>query len=138
MAIYLLDTSTLTLLQRGHPRVRARHAAHMAECGVPAVTVEESIGGWLAFLRQSRTNAQRALASQSLSEAVAFLSSFAIHAMTETMYDRYDSLVKQKLNIGSMDLKIAACALELGATVATQKVRDFRRLQGLLWEDWAQ
>ena len=54
------------------------------------------------------------------------------------MYDRFDQLVKLKLNVGSMDLKIAATALELGAIVVTQNVRDFRRVPGLLWDDWTQ
>jgi tRNA(fMet)-specific endonuclease VapC len=58
--------------------------------------------------------------------------------MTESMFDRFDQLVKMKLNIGSMDLKIAACGLDLNATVVTQNVRDFRRVPGLLWEDWTQ
>ena len=138
MAIYLLDTSALTLLQRGHSRVRARHQTHKTESCVSSVTIEESLGGWLALLRQAKTNPQRAFAALSLSEAVVFLADFKIHTMTSDMYDRYDSLVKQKLNIGSMDLKIAASALELRATVVTQNVRDFRRVAGLIWEDWTQ
>jgi len=140
MALYILDTSTLTLLQRGHARVRSNYAAGSAAAsiGVTAITVEESIGGWLSLLRQARSNAQRAFASMNLAEAAAFLSTFSIHPMSAAMYDRFDQLVKQKLNIGSNDLKISAAALELGAIVVTQNVRDFRRVPGLLWEDWTQ
>lgn len=42
-----------------------------------------------------------------------------------------------KLNVGTMDLKIAAAALEFGGIVVTDNVRDFRRVPGLLWEDWS-
>jgi predicted nucleic acid-binding protein len=36
-----------------------------------------------------------------------------------------------------MDRKIAAIALELGASVVTNNVRDFGRISQLLIEDWS-
>ena len=40
-----------------------------------------------------------------------------------------------KLNVGKMDLKIAAIALELSATVVTNNAREFRRAKGLKLEN---
>jgi len=37
-----------------------------------------------------------------------------------------------------MDLKIAALALELDATVVTNNIRDFSRVPGLKVEDWSE
>ena len=42
-----------------------------------------------------------------------------------------------ELNVKHNDLRIAAIALELGATVVTRNRRDFSRVPGLLIEDWA-
>lgn len=138
MALYLLDTSTLTLLHRGHPRVTAKHTAHASDTiGISTATVEESIGGWFALLRRAKTNIQEAQASQSLADATAFLARIPIYPMTESILDRFDQLVRMKLNIGTMDMKIAATALELGGIVVTQNVRDFRRVPALTWEDWS-
>jgi tRNA(fMet)-specific endonuclease VapC len=138
MAIYLLDTTTLTHLQRGHLLVSAALAAHVAETvGTTAVNVEEVIGGWLKVLPRPKTNAQQAQVSQALADAVVFLAHFPLYPVTEAAFDRYDQLVKLKLNVGKMDLKIAAVALELGATVVTNNARDFGRVPGLLWEDWS-
>lgn len=50
---------------------------------------------------------------------------------------RYSALKKQKLNVGGNDLKIAAIALEVGATVATRNRRDFARIPGIVTEDWS-
>ena len=41
-----------------------------------------------------------------------------------------------KLNIGKMDLRIAAIALEEDATVITRNLRDFQRVPGLKCENW--
>lgn len=58
--------------------------------------------------------------------------SFSAAAIT-----RYADLKRQKLNIRANDLKIAAIALETGATVVTHNLADFRRVPGLTVEDWA-
>jgi tRNA(fMet)-specific endonuclease VapC len=135
MAVYLLDTTTLTLLQRNHVRVSAARGADTV--GITALNVEEVIGGWVALLRRAKTNAQEAQASRSLADAVAFLARFPIYPLTVTAPDTFDRLVKLRLNVGTTDLKIAAVALDLGATVVTNNTRDFGRVPRLLWEDWS-
>ena len=46
-------------------------------------------------------------------------------------------LEKQGEPIGSMDLLIAAHALSLDVRLVTRNVREFGRVQGLRFEDWA-
>jgi tRNA(fMet)-specific endonuclease VapC len=59
-------------------------------------------------------------------------------APSEAAWDRFDQLFKSKLNVSSADLRIAALALEINATVVTANVRDFSRVPGLAWVDWSQ
>src|SRR5262245_12760191 len=120
MALFILDTTTITHLQHGHPRVVASlqaHAGHIVAIG--SVVVEESLGGWFTAIRQARNNQQQARAASLLADAFMFLGQFPVYPVTESSLDEYDQLVKCKLNVGRRDLRIAALALELGATVVT-------------------
>jgi len=139
MPVYVLDTTTVTHLQHAHPRLLDRmDAAAEAQqvVGATTVTVEESIGGWLGRLRRARTRADEAEIAEALADAVMLLSPLHVFPTTEPALDRFDRLVKAKLNVGRADLKIAAVALEVGATVVTDNLRDFGRVPGLAVEDW--
>jgi tRNA(fMet)-specific endonuclease VapC len=52
--------------------------------------------------------------------------------------DIRSGLEKRGKMIGSYDLLIAAHALSLGWTLVTNNEKDFRRVQGLKIENWAQ
>lgn len=59
MAIYLLDTTTLTHLHNGNRWVEANYTLHSNPVsgdvlGVASVNVEEVVGGWLAYLQRAR------------------------------------------------------------------------------------
>jgi len=49
----------------------------------------------------------------------------------------FDGLVAQRVRIATMDLRIAAIALENGLTVVTRNRRDFGRVPGLTIVDWS-
>lgn len=139
MAVYVLDTTTVTHLQRAHPRVLARLQAYAAThevIGTTTVTVEESVGGWLAKLRRARDRAEEAFAASALADSVTILSRLVVFSPTEPAFARFDQLVRLKLNVGRSDLKIAAVALEVGATVVTDNLRDFGRVPHLGVENW--
>jgi tRNA(fMet)-specific endonuclease VapC len=137
MAVFILDTTTLTHLQRGHPRVIAALTAHAGDTiAVTTVNVEEMLGGWYDQMRKVKTHVDEARASQLLADATTFLAKFPIFPLTVAALDRYDQLRRLRLNVGKRDLKIAAVALELGAVVVTDNAVDFRRVPGLVWEDW--
>ncbi len=134
---YILDSTTLTHYQRGHPKVvTAVDARPRDELGVTTVNVEEALGGYYHLLRKARTPEAEEHATTLLAQAVVILARFTIHPVTVAARTRFDALIKLKLNVGGHDLKIAAVALELGATVVTENARDFGRVPGLVWEDW--
>ena len=138
MTVYILDTSTTSLIQRKHAATLANVRAHAAdELALSTVTIEEVWNDCFNLLRRSRTNRDSALASQFLAESTEMLRPYIYYAQTVSSLDRFDVLVKMKLNVGKNDLRIAAIALELNATVVTANVRDFQRVPNLKWEDWS-
>lgn len=59
------------------------------------------------------------------------------YTFSEAAIRRDNGLLVMKLNIGKMDLRIAAIALEENAVVITHNLRDFGRVPGLACENWA-
>ncbi len=137
MSLYVLDTDILSLYQRGHPVVARHIALHPpSELAITVISVEEQLAGWYALLRSTTKRDQQAIAYQSLAATIPFLAQFTVLVYPETAMLRFDQLLGLKLNVGKMDLRIAAIALEHSAIVATRNVRDFQRVPGLVVEDW--
>lgn len=103
---------------------------------IASVNVEEVIGGWLSFLQRARTHQQQASGADRLNDSIRFLSRYTLVAITEAAVTRHEILRRMKLNVGRNDLRLAALALELGAIVVTDNIRDFVRVPGLSWIDW--
>lgn len=137
MIRFVLDTDTLTLFERRHALVVAAVTANASETVLTTPTIEEQFGGWFAQLRKVKTPADQARISQNIAATAELLSAFHILPMTEPSIARFDGLVKLKLNIGRMDLRIAAIALEVQATVVSRNLRDFGRVPGLTVVDWS-
>jgi len=60
-----------------------------------------------------------------------------LESLTVSAWTQFESLVSAKLYVKHNDLRIAAIAKEIGATVVTRNRRDFGRVPGLIIEDWA-
>jgi tRNA(fMet)-specific endonuclease VapC len=76
------------------------------------------------------------LAYRRLRETLDDLKQFSILDFTPAASVCDETLLKQKLRIGTQDMRIAAIALSLNATVVTRNQRDFKQIPGLLLEDW--
>lgn len=138
MKLFILDTDTLTLHQKGHPAVGDNIALHDPDdLAVSVITVEEQLSGWYSVLRQAKTNSKLARAYSQLAACVESLSDLRVLPFNEACIDRFDALREARLPVRSMDLRIAATALEFDGTLVTRNVRDFMRVPGLVLEDWS-
>ena len=137
MPLYALDTDSLTLYREGHAQLGQRVLAHpSSEIATTVISVEEQLAGWFAQLRQAKQLDRVARAYERLAETIHFYTGVHLLLFTLPAIARYQQLLQMKLNVGKMDLRIAAIALECGAVVVTRNQRDFGRVPGLMIEDW--
>lgn len=137
MTMFVVDTDTLTHLQTGHPVATANvwlHAAH--QLATTVISIEEQLAGWYSSLNKSNKPDIVARLYDRLASQVEYLSGWQILRFPESAIDRYQQLKSMKLNIGKMDLKIAAIVLENNGVLVTRNQRDFERVPNLQLVDW--
>ncbi len=138
MSLYVFDTDTLSLFGRLHPAVVRNVMLHLADdIRVTAVTIEEQVGGWYSAIRAARTPQQIEAAYTRFADAIRELAGWDALPFSVSAIQRFQALLRQKLNVGGNDLRIAAIALDVGAIVITRNLRDFRRIPGVQCEDWS-
>ena len=137
MIRYVLDTNTVGMIFGDHPVLLARVAAQpLGTVGTTPVSLEESLSGWYTYLRRAKTPADESRAFGELVRTTVGYAQLPFLPLTEAALARAEGLIRLKLNVKRNDLRIAAIALEAGATVVTANVRDFQRVPGLTVEDW--
>ena len=137
MPQFILDTDTLTLLRQGNTAIIQKlQETDPNEVAITAITVEEQLSGWYTLMRQLRSDSELERAYDRLAQTVRFVGRLPILGFSQDAILTYRNLLTQKLNIGKMDLRIAAIALGRNATVFTRNTRDFGRVPDLTIADW--
>ncbi|HEY7153558.1 MAG TPA: type II toxin-antitoxin system VapC family toxin [Gemmataceae bacterium] len=139
MSPFLLDTDMLSLLEQGHPRVLQQVNNHpQPDIALSVISIQEQMQGFLASLSRARNRQQLALAYDMLrTRLLPVWGRFAVISFPETAILRFEQLQSLRLNVGLMDLRIAAVALENSLTVITRNQRDFGRVPGLAVVNWS-
>lgn len=137
MTLWVLDTDHLSLYQRGDVRVRS-HLGPISHqpITITVITTEEQLRGRLAQIRAPQTEPARIEAYHWLGETVEMLKDFTILGYDASASAIYESLRRQKLRLGTQDLRIAAIVLAVGGTLVTRNQQDFGQVFGLTLEDW--
>jgi tRNA(fMet)-specific endonuclease VapC len=137
--LFVLDTDTVTLLQRRHAVVMARVAAarQRDEVAVTAVTIDETYAGCHSRIRRAKKDEEVVDAYAGLAQSAGLFGAFSILPFSLPALGRFKTLVRMKLNVGKNDLRIAAITVEAGGIIVTRNVRDFERIPGLAREDWS-
>lgn len=137
----VLDTDMLTLVQRRAGADYARLAARLDAAKEPAcvtiVSFEEQMRGWLTLMARSRTLQQQIQVYKRLRGLLEDFQTRPVLDFDEMAAFHYQSMVKSRVRIGTMDLRIAAAAaLAHDATLLSRNLVDFRKVPRLRVEDW--
>jgi tRNA(fMet)-specific endonuclease VapC len=117
----LLDTDHVTLLQfGGSPAETIEQRLRLAGQSVPGTTIvsyEEHVRGWLGKISSADSLAAEVRFYAKLKAQLLFYQRLVVVDFTEAAATELQQLRKQKLRVGTMDLKIAAVALANNATL---------------------
>lgn len=136
----LLDTDHFSVL------TDARHWAHdsliekLADSNdavtLPIVAVEEQLRAWLSQVHRVQDSHQLITPYGRLSHLLEVLSEWDIVKWTESSADEFMSLRRQRVRVGTQDLRIASIALANDSLLLSSNLRDFERVPRLQVEDW--
>ena len=138
----LIDTDHATFLkypesERGRRFLERMDGLPSEEVlGVAIVTVEDRMRGWLAMIAKEKTALRQVAGYRELARLFEFYQEFEVVPFDEAVARQFEELRKQRLRLGTMDLKIAATALVHDALLLSANRRDFERVPGLRVENW--
>ncbi len=138
--MYLLDTDHLSVLGRGgadSERLRRRlQRASPDEVAATIVSYEEQTRGWLGFIAKTKSLDEQLIAYQYLQRHLQMFCAIPLVAFDQEAATLVRQFQKQRIQLGTMDMKIACIALVQEATLLSRNVKDFQRIPGLQVEDW--
>jgi tRNA(fMet)-specific endonuclease VapC len=137
--MFVLDTnhvSELTWRTAAGLRLLQRLNAADQDAAVSAITVEESLRGWLAQIRRNTEPRNQIPVYQRLTRQVEVFASWLVLPWDDDAADRFDSLKSLRQQVGTQDLKIACICFAHDATLHTRNVDDFKQVPGLRVENW--
>lgn len=137
MSLWVLDTDHLSLLQRGYPQVRQRiNAVSSEEIAITMVTVVEQLYGRLNQIKSANSEDALTFSYRQLRETLEDFRNINLLDFDLDAYNSYTDLVRQRIRIGTQDLRIAATVISRNGVLVTRNRRDFERVPGLRFEDW--
>jgi tRNA(fMet)-specific endonuclease VapC len=138
--MYLLDTDHLSVLERGgaeSERLRRRlQTVPPDEVAATVVSYEEQTRGWLSYTAKAQSLEGQITAYSYLQRHLQVFCAVPLIAFDSAAAAIVQQLQKQRIRIGSMDLKIASIALAQDATLLSRNVTDFQKVPGLHVQDW--
>lgn len=137
----LLDTDHLTVLSYPEGDVAAALTRRMQGAAgetfaTSIISVEEQMRGWLTAIANTRRPHSQIPLYGRLTGLFDLWDAWRIVPFDEAAAEQFEQLRKQRVRIGTQDLKIASIALAQGALLLSANLRDFRKVPGVRVESW--
>jgi tRNA(fMet)-specific endonuclease VapC len=137
----IADTDHITLMERPDTpsarRLRVRLEGNLdQQLFATIISYEEQSRGWLAQIARARSMVQQIEAYKRLHRHLDNFRKIEVLDFDEVAASEFQHLQRQRIRIGTLDLKIAAIALTHNATLLSRNLADFRKVPNLKVEDW--
>ena len=100
------------------------------------MNVEELLRGWLALIHRLSDVHRQLPAYARLGHLFSVLTDWEIVTFDDRAADKFADLRRQRVRIGTMDLKTASIALVNDALLVTSNLRGFALVPELRYEGW--
>ena len=139
--LYLLDTDHWSLLQTRSGRDAERLVHHLSlhehdVIMVSIVTFHEQCLGAHTYLSRAKNAEGYVRGYELLQRVIDNFNRFPVAPFDYNAATQHQQLRKARYRTSKMDLRIAAIALSLGATLLTRNLSDFQMITGLACENW--
>jgi tRNA(fMet)-specific endonuclease VapC len=139
--LVLLDTDHFSILQREEQPAAGALRSRLRQLPTDQVTVsiisfQEQVQGWLAYINRARKAEQILKGFADLHDLLRNYTLRPVLPFNESSLKEFLSLQRQRIRVGTSDLRIAAIANANGAKLLSRNLRDFRQVPGLDVEDW--
>ncbi len=139
--MYVFDTDHFSVLQNDptaeQTRLRQRIAGYdRHDFFVPIISFQEQIAGWNSLLNRTQKTSTVVFAFLMFERILNDFARSQILPFDDRAAVLIDELRRQKIRIGTSDLRIASIALSRGMILLTRNTIDFARIPGLNFEDW--
>jgi len=135
----VLDTNHFSEFRRATEaarRLRQRLAVTEDAAALTVITAEEVARGWLNEIRRHREEHRLLEAYRHFQESIEDFADWLMLPWSEESAAILRSMRKERLRVGTQDLRIASIALAHDATLLTRNLADFRQVPGLRVENW--
>lgn len=138
---YLLDTDHLSILQRqagqDYTNLSTRLAHYpLSDFAVSTVTFHEQMLGSHTYINRARHINDIVKGYEMMTRLVRDFKVLPLVSFDASAATVLSQLQSQRIQLGKMDARIAAIALSCGLVLLTRNHRDFRKVTGLVVEDW--
>jgi tRNA(fMet)-specific endonuclease VapC len=139
--VFIFDTDHLGILQRKNEpelsRIRDKMGRFVSrDFFVTIVSFHEQVAGWYDHLAKAKKQRDIVFAYGLFGDVLADFAALQVLDYGDRASAGFVSLVKQRIRVGTMDLRIASIALANNMTLLTRNTVDFERVPGLRIEDW--
>jgi tRNA(fMet)-specific endonuclease VapC len=138
--MYLFDTHHLTIMDRGGSSAKVLltklSQVNPYEIATTIVSYEEQTRGWLSYIAKATNLDAQVPAYSKLERHLAKFRAATLVGFDSTSAREFERIRRLYPRLGTMDLKIAAISITNNAILLTRNKSDFKRIEGLIFEDW--
>lgn len=135
----VLDTNHFRELRENSvagQQLQSRIKSSDADIFTCIVAAEESLSGWMAYIRRHKAGLDQLKGYQRLLACLESLNKLTILPFDREAALVFHELERRRSRIGTMDLKIAAICIAHDALLLSRNLADFVNLPGLRVENW--